>query len=163
MPNIIQKIDELPVTGTGQFVVSEHFNIDTSDDALVKISYLGKNFPVWFGDKVESDIPPSTLTYSTLVQGASDPEIISALGGAENAETHLAHMFHLMSLQPHGEAGVLLNDGCVNFFYIKDTTGTLRTIRLLWQDGGWGIHAIRPLDPLNLPIWKEGSRVFSRG
>lgn len=150
------------MTGAVQFITSEHFNIDTSGDALVKISYLGKNFPVWFGNKVECDIPPSTLTYSTLMQGASDPEIISALGGAEKAETHLAQMFYLMSLQPHGENGILLNDGGVNFFYIKDITGTLRTIRLLWQDGGWGIHAIRPLDPLNLPIWNAGSQVFSR-
>lgn len=163
MNDLLQKIDSVAFPGTVSFVASVHFKLDISSETHVKISYLGKNFPVWFGDTVEHNIPASTLSYSRLTHDANDNEIMSILDGTEHVETSLAEMFYMMSLQPHGEEGRLLNDGGVNFFYIKDTSNILRTIRLLWQDGGWGIHAIRPLDPLNLPIWKEGSRVFSWG
>lgn len=163
MSNLLQKIDTVAFPGTVSFVASEYFKLDISDETRMKISYLGKNFPVWFRDKAEHNIRSSTLSYSKLTHDANDSEIIGTLGSTEQVETSLAEMYYLMSSQPYGEEGALLNDGSVNFFYIKDTSNTLRTIRLLWQDGGWGIHAIRPLDPLNLPVWKEGSRMFSRG
>jgi hypothetical protein len=162
MINMLQKIGEISFPGRERFVVSESFVIDTSGDTPVKISYLGKNFPSWFLDKVESSLLPSELMYSVLTESANDTEIVSFLGGEEKVETYLAEMFYLMSLQPNGEEGVLLNNGDVNFFYVRDTSDTLRTIRVLWQDGGWGIHAIRPLDVQYLPVWKEGSRVFSK-
>lgn len=162
MTTPLQKIDTITFPGTEKFLASGNFIINISENTSVKISYLGKNFPLWFMGKVESDIPHSTLSYSRLIKNANDNEIIDALGDAEKVNVFLAEMFYLMSLQPYGEEGVLLNNGGVNFFYIKDTSGTLRTIRLLWQDGGWGIHAIRPLDPENLPVWNEGSMVFSR-
>lgn len=160
MTNILQKISEVSFPGTVRFVASENFVIGTSDDTSVKISYLGKNFPLWFLDKVESNILLSTLIYSKLMKNADDTEIVSTIGGEEKSEVTLAEMFYLMSLQPSGEEGILLNDGGVNFFYVRDISDVLRTIRLLWQDGGWGIHAIRPLDPLNLPLWNEGSQIF---
>jgi hypothetical protein len=162
MTEILQKIDEISFPGTDRFIASENFVINTSEDASVKISYLGKNFPLWFLDKIESNILLSTLRYSKLMKSTDDPEIISAIGGEEKLGVTLAEMFYLMSKQPKGEEGILLNDGRVNFFYVRDASNILRTIRLLWQDGGWGIHAIRPLDVLNLPKWPEGSQVFSR-
>ncbi|MEY4602542.1 MAG: hypothetical protein RL292_483 [Candidatus Parcubacteria bacterium] len=162
MTSILQKIEEVGFPGTARFVASENFVINPSEDASVKISYLGKNFPVWFLDKVENDISPLTFTYSKLLKSSNDTEIISALEGEGKAEVFLAEMFYLMSLQPSGEEGILLHNGGVNFFYIRDVSGVFRTIRLLWQDSGWGIHAIRPLDPLNLPTWNEGSKIFSR-
>jgi hypothetical protein len=103
-----------------------------------------------------------TLTYSTLLKSANDVEIVNALDGEGKAEVFLAEMFSQISTQPNGEAGNLLNDGGDNFFYAKDVSGALRTIRVLWQDGGWGIHVIRPHDPLNLPMWNEGSQILSR-
>lgn len=162
MTNILQKIDTVTFPGTVKFAASENFVINTLESAPIKISYLGKNFPVWFGEKVENDLPPSTLTYSKLMQDSNDTEILGAISNKENEDVFLCEMFYLMSKQPNGEEGILLNDGGVNFFYIKDVSGVLRTIRLLWQDGGWGIHAIRPLDPQNLPVWNEGSQVFYR-
>lgn len=162
MTTILKKIDTITFPGSTIFVTSENFVINTSEDASVKISYLGKNFPLWFLDKVENNIPPSTITYSKLIRNANDIEILADIGSEKNAELFLAEMLYLMSLQPKGENGVLLNDGGVNFFYIKDASGVLRTIRLLWQEGGWGIHAIRPLDPQNLPVWNTGSQVFYR-
>ena len=159
---LLQKIGEVSFSGSAKFVASENFIINTSDEAPAKISYLGKNFPVWFVDKIENNISQSTLVYSKLLKSANDNEIILTLGGEERAEVSLSEMFYLMSLQPSGEEGILLSSGNVNFFYVKDISGTLRAIRLLWKNGGWEIHAILPHDPLNLPLWDEGSQIFSR-
>lgn len=162
MIGTLQKINDIAFPGAQRLVASEKFVIDISEDAKCKISYLGKNFPAWFINKVETDIPLSVLTYSKLTKSANDTEIVSALGGEEKAELFLAEMFYLMFQQPKGEEGVLLRTGEVNFFYVRDMSGVLRTIRVLWQEGGWGIHAIHPHDPLNLPTWSEGSRIFFR-
>lgn len=169
-PELISKIGEVSFPGLSNLVASDKFVIDISDDAAVKISYLGKNFPIWFTSKVESTIAPSTIEYYDLVKGANNIEIIGALGGADKAETSLSEMYYLMSLQPNGKEGALLHKGNniahdgqnVNFFFIRDISGQFCTIRLVWQDGGWGIHAISFRDPLVLPIWSPGSRLFTR-
>ena len=160
--NILLKIGEVTFPRTLRFVPSENFIIDTSDGTKVKISYLGKNFPVWFLDKIETDTPSLTLVYSKLLKGANNTEIISTIGGEDKAEVFLSEIFHQISEQPNGENGILLNNGDVNFFYVRDVSGILRTIRILWQNDAWEIHAILPHDILNLPIWKEGSQIFSR-
>ena len=162
MTDILQKINETTFPGAMRFVASENFVVNISENSKMKISYLGNNFPAWLLDKVENEVPLSALICSRLVKNSTDEDIITALGGETKAETFLAEMFHQMSLQPNGEEGILLNNGEVNFFYIRDSSDSLRTIRLLWQNGGWGIHAIRPHDTLNLPVWSEGSYVFSR-
>ncbi len=135
MTNILHELGKTAFPGITRFVASENFVINTSDDAIVKISYLGKNFPVWFMDKIENDIQPSTLSCLKLLKNANDKEIVDDAGGEKKVEVSLTEMFYLISKQPNGEVEILLRNGKVNFFYIRDISDVLRTIRL----AGWWV------------------------
>jgi hypothetical protein len=125
-------------------------------------SYLGDNFKSWFleGDgKTEEPIGEQTLRYAKLRQASVDGPIIAELGGEAKAEITLSEMFSLMKKQGNGGAGVLLNNGWANIFYIKDISGVLRTVCVGWRDGGWVVGAFEVSDP---HAWYAGYQVFSR-
>lgn len=147
---------------TGQFVASEKFIRDTGHKAKVKISYLGDNFTEWFlgeDGKIEAPIGEQALCYARLKKSSVDRPIIAEIGGEAKAEATLAETFLLMEKQKNGEAGVLLNNGCANIFYIRDKKGVLRAVRVAWRGGGWGVGASSVGDSGR---WGDGSRVFFR-
>lgn len=147
---------------TGKLVAKEKFVINIKRNAPVKISYLGDNFNAWFlnGDgKTEDPISEQILRYHKLRQSSVDGPIITELGGEAKAETTLLEMFSLMEKQKHGEDGVLLNNGWANIFYIKDSAGVLRSVRVRWRGDGWGVLADSVEDPRG---WLVGDQVFSR-
>jgi hypothetical protein len=125
-------------------------------------SYLGDNFKSWFleGDgKTEEQMGEQTLHYGKLRKFSVDRPIITELGGEEKAETTLTVMFSLMEKQKKGEAGVLLNNGYANIFYIRDQSGVLRTVYVRWYDVGWRVNAYEVSHP---SAWDDGGQVFSR-
>jgi hypothetical protein len=150
---------------TSKFIARDHFIKDTGRKAKVKISYLGDNFTGWFLDdngKVENPIAATTLCYGKLRKASLDAPIIIELGGEIKAETALTEMFSLMEEQRDGEAGVLLNNGYANIFYIRDKKRVLRAVRVRWRgwlDVGWYVHARSVGYPHG---WSAGGQLFSR-
>lgn len=148
---------------TGQFIAKEKFVKDTGHKAKVKISYIGDNFKEWFLDgsgKIEELIIEETiLNCHKLCRAEVDAPIIAELGGEAMAETTLTQMFSLMEKQASGEAGVLLNNGYANIFYIKDISGALCAVRVDWCGGGWVVGATTVGFPYG---WLDGYQVFSR-
>ena len=134
---------------------------DISDKAVPKISYIGDNVKAWFlkGDGlIEAPMGESTLYYHKLERSSQDGPIIEALGGKDKAISTFAQIHALMTNQPNGEKGVLLTNGYVNIFYLKDVNGVLRTVSVYWYVDDWHVYAF----PVEYQLeWHDGSQVFS--
>ena len=158
--NILDLVSTVTIPATTEeFIARDHFVVDTSKKAKVKISYLGDNFRKNFLGKTEEVIPEITLRYHKLRKSSVDKPIIAELGGEKKAETTLAEMFALMEMQPNGEKGALPTNGYANIFYIYCPTGVLSTVRCSWGGVGWSVGACSVEAPDG---WDRGSRVFSR-
>ncbi len=143
---------------TERFLAREKFVVDTSKKARVKVAYLGSNFKEWFLEKIEEPIAETTLRYAKLLRSEVDAPIRAEIG-SEFEETALAQIWSLMERQKNGEAGVLLNTGYANIFYVKDVNGVLRAVSVYWSDDGWYVYAYSVTHPHR---WHDGSLVFSR-
>jgi hypothetical protein len=73
-------------------------------------------------------------------------------------ETRLADLWCLLKSQANGETGVLVN-AVPNVFYVRDYTGILGAIDVVWGGAGWEIGA-SPADGDRQ--WPSGTRVLSR-
>ena len=151
---------DIPAT-TEKFVAKNHFGVDITEEAEIKISYLGDNFRFWFLNKSEEPFPGSTLRYQTLKKGSVDGPIIAEieLDGKAKAEITLTELRLLLKKQPKGENGVLLTDGYANIFYIRDIDAVLRAVFVRWDGPGWYLYAYSVEYPAE---WTAGIRVFSR-
>ena len=152
----------IPAT-TEKFVAKNKFIVNTEYNTLVRISYLSEKFIKFFlssEGKVEDPIIKHTLHYAKLSKASVDGSIIEELGGEAKAETTLFEMFSLMEEQGCGEDGVLLNNSCVNIFYIRDYfAGVLRTVYVQWIVDGWRVYAGFFEYPHG---YRAGDYVFSR-
>ncbi|MFZ2975761.1 MAG: hypothetical protein WA055_04030 [Candidatus Moraniibacteriota bacterium] len=144
---------------SNSFIARDHFVIDTSKKAKVKISYLGDNFKYNFLEKIDEPFAGSTIRYGKLKKNSVDAPIIAELGGEEKSETSLVEMFALIGQQPSGKSGALLTDGYVNIFYIRDKNRVLWAVRCGWNGVGWSMNAYSVDRP---PEWRGGDQVFSR-
>lgn len=142
----------------GQFVARDHFIVNTSKKAKMKISYFGDRFSDKFLGKIEEPIAESTLYYGKLLRKLVDTPIINELGGEANAETTLSEMFGCMESQPSGEDGALLINGYANIFYIRDHNGVLWEVDCYWFDGGWCVGADSIEDTYE---WDIDNQIFS--
>lgn len=142
-----------------KFIAQDHFIMDTSKKAKVKISYLGDNFKENFLAKIEESVGKTELRYHKLRKGSVDGLILAELGGEDNAETMLSETFALMEMQPSGESGALLTNGWANIFYIRDVKGVLWAVGCCWSDDGWSVDADSVESPRE---WIGGNQVFSR-
>jgi len=156
---ILELVGSTRITATTErFVVTEHFQVNTGANTLVKISWIGDNFRNWFLDLVEEPIDESVLDYYLLKESSLDVTIIKALGGELKAETKLTHVFALMKLQRSGEKGALLNNGYPNVFYVRDSKNVLRAVAVYGYWDGLHVHADSVSHPRG---WGDGGRVFS--
>lgn len=150
----------IAVPAIAAFVAGEHFVIDTSSSAKVKVSSLGENFKANFLQKVENgEIAVEYLAINRLLENAYDPAIITALGGEAKVEISLGQFFAAFAKQPNGEAGVLLTNGYANVGYVRDIKGVLWAVRGSWDDDGWDFGACPLDDPHS---WLDGNQFFSR-
>ncbi len=157
--SILDFVTSVRVPAQGRFVARDHFMVDTSDEAEVKIGYLGANFQTWFLGKIEEPVGEAELAIHTLTEPALDAPILEELG--ERAETTLSQFWALLKAQGRGEVGPLLTNGYANIAYIHDSEGTLRAVRARWDaaDGAWRVHA----DSVEHPIgWRASRQVVSR-
>lgn len=143
---------------TKKFIARDHFIMDTSKKAKVKISYLGDNFKKNFLDKTEEAITETEFRYHHLKKSSRDILIINKLGGEDKAETTLVEMFSLMELQPNGNNGALLTNSYANIFYIRGTAPVLWAVHCHWHGDGWDVNAYSVGRPDG---WSGGGRVFS--
>lgn len=156
---LLKFVGAVMVSATEVFVVADHFTVNTSAMAEVKIGYLGDNFKKWFLGKTEEPNNQTELTYATLSRASVDKPILDELGNT--VETTISMVWELLKLQPNGEGGVLLTNGYANIFYVRDTNNTLRAVNASWHvdDGGWYVRASSVGYPYE---WRAGYRVFSR-
>lgn len=129
-----------------------------SKKSSVKMVDCKGNFEIFFAGKVEEGEPHGVLTPLALTRAAYDQEIIFDLGGEENAEVTLAEIWRMMNRQPNGEEGDLLVNGHSNIFYVRDTSGVLRAVRIFWSNSGWFVFALI----LNGGQWDDNNQVLSR-
>lgn len=114
-----------------------------------KIVYIGNNFEEWFS----ADAKPKkvTFTFKKLEKSMSDSEILAEL---KSQEFTLDELAYIIQTSPD-----LLINGYTNIFYLRDKSGTLRTVSVHWGDGGWCVSALEVTHPGR---WHGGYRVFSR-
>jgi hypothetical protein len=159
LPKLLTLVATVPAPAYKTFRAADRFRADTGPAAKVRIGWLGDNFKKHFLPKVEKNTPAANLAIATLAQASLDAPVLKELG--TRAETALAHLWHLLSLQPQGQSGPLLVNGCANIFYIKDTSGTLWAVRAGWDAdyGDWHVEACSMSSPSG---WVAGRRVVSR-
>lgn len=99
-----------------------------------------------------------------LTKGSSDKIILARpeMGGEENVRKHTFtpdQIAELIDLQPSGEAGKLLTNGCTNLFYVVGANGVLFVVHVNWLAGSrmWGVISWELFEHGN---WDAGDRVF---
>jgi hypothetical protein len=152
--SILAFIGTFIVPDTKKFAVKDNFKLGKAG-----IGYLGDNFKNWFLGKTEGPAEGVTLRYSRLTESSLDAPILAELG--DKAETTLANLFHLLSLQAKGQDGVLLTNGYANIFYVRDASGELRSVNAHRRgfSSAWGVDAREVAYPNR---WSGGHRFFSR-
>ncbi len=156
--NLLDFVATVVVSGAGRFVAADHFKVDTSRKAAVKIAFVWDNFRDNFA-KVEENVPAGELKLHTLRKASVDGPIIKELGEAH--ETYLADLWTMLEKQPNGEKGNLLTNGYANIFYVRDKNGALWAVFAHWHsdDGGWSLFANSVTNPNE---WNAGNQVASR-
>jgi hypothetical protein len=146
------------VSGSKKFVAKDHFKVDISESAAVKISYLSYNFGQLLLDKVEENVEDVTLTVYRKEESLLPAAILAELGWAAIA---LAHLWKLLEKQPGGEEGVLLVNGRANVFYVSDANSELWMVGVDWPGVGWHVD----IDSVEHPRpsgWGDGAQVVAR-
>lgn len=121
---------------------------------------------VWLSDnakKVFSDETVGTVhrvKWKNLDKPLNDFEIIEKYGEDivfDSAADLEATLVDLISKQPSGEEGDLLNNGYANIFYVR-VGGGVHYVRAHWRagDSRWEVHSY----PANGDQWPVGPRVF---
>lgn len=136
----LEFINTVNIPALPKFVACDHFKVDRSDEAEVRVSFLGDDFKAWFKRKVEeAKGDPSSLNCYTLERETTDIPIITELGGEAKAETTLAEIWYLMKCQPNGE--VTLSMSYPNIFYAYDADNVLQAVGVQRNFGGWCVYA----------------------
>ena len=143
-----------------RFVARDHFKVDTSDKAEVKIAFIWDDFQSHFLGKIEEAVVEVELAVRSLDKDLLDKDIRAELG-EEKEETTLAQFWALLKAQDHGQSGPLLTNGYANIFYIRDAKSTLWAVNANWNadNGGWNVNANSVTNPNR---WNAGNQVVSR-
>ncbi|MEK7555082.1 MAG: hypothetical protein AAB518_03825 [Patescibacteria group bacterium] len=153
---ILEYIVTIRVSAVSDFVAADHFKVDISANARVKIAWISKNFTDHFLGKIERDVSATSMRVYRLLESPPDDLIIVVLGRCR--DTMLAHLCKLLEKQPNGENGRLLTNRKTNIFYIRDIAGALWAVDACWNGGGWFVGASSVEGPSG---WFVGSQVFS--
>lgn len=115
------------------------------------IFLVSETFKEHFGSQ-EVGIPKTlTLKSKKLEKDMLDKEILSEWKPQESTLGELAYAM---------QNDLLGKDGYANIFYIRDDSGTLWAVAVLWYSGdGWYVDAYSVEDP---DRWHAGAQVFSR-
>jgi hypothetical protein len=152
---LLELVSIVDLPAVDRFVAHDHFKVDISDGAPVRIAYLGDSFREHFLGKIEENVGAEARKIHRLLKPAYDSQIIAELDGKE--VTALAHLFKLLKLQPYGEEGNLP----INTFvvYVPSVTDELWAVHGNWFVDGWFVYAY-PVENPN--VWDDGRFVGSR-
>ena len=144
-----------PLTKT--FVSKDFFRDDNRDVKLyIYGSFTNRVLP---STGEVSKQPAATIVSYELTKAMYDHEI-----RAELPENHvfaiddLWMIADLISHQPRGESGTLLNNGYANLFYIQ-VGASVFVVSVNWHDSDWFVYV---WDLVGHGRWYDGYRVFSR-
>jgi hypothetical protein len=165
---LLQKVAVSSCAAVFKFVAYDHFEVDTRREARVQICSMAADFGTRFVCTTENNIEAASLTAHSLLRAAPCTDVLAELG--DRAEVPLAHVWELLSRQPHGGKDTIMTREMLlvdeitfntNVFFGRDKNGDLWAIFLDWKSfyKGWNIGARRVEDPYPL---REGSRIFSR-
>ncbi|KWV55253.1 hypothetical protein AS156_06130 [Bradyrhizobium macuxiense] len=149
-----QYICEKPQTDV--FIARDHFKEDITSTARIKMAWLGATFVRKFAAKVEGADATPLQTYM-LQSSANNDEFVRELSARDEAK--LVDIWCLLRLQANGESGALQTTSLPNTFFVRDGTGALAVIDVVWGGAGWEIGA-SPIESRR--TWPRGTRVFSR-
>ena len=145
-PSLMFDVTVLRRPEIDEFLPSRAFKIDVTEEATIKISHHDKRFINAFVEREKSfRVSPAVqkIRYAKLRTFMNHESIIQVLGGEAKASMSLVDIFLLLLKQSKGEPGLLLVNGFGNCFYLKDRRDTLCAMRVIWDDGGWSISALK--------------------
>lgn len=148
---LLESVASFKVPGAKEFVAKKRFVVDTSENARVRISWLGGNFNAKFLPKTERNIVEAELKLSKLRTASLDPPIITEMG--ERAEISLCDFYETLA---HKQA---IRDFTWVVGYVRDIEGILWAVSAFWYDDGWGVEAYSVGNPDG---WHAGGEFVSR-
>lgn len=117
------------------FIVNQKYVVDTSEDAVVNISYVDSE--ILNDATVIAPRGEVILSRSELLLPASFRELNEVVSGPA---IELDQVWGMVKLQAKGEEGALLNDGKANLFPKAMINGKVRALDVYWDDDGWRFH-----------------------
>jgi len=126
------------VSSLPYFKAEEHFLVNMSDDARVKICDMGEMFAA-LTPKEELPVPEATFVAQTLTNKSVDEEIIEKFY-SEKEEIKLSQLYSILETQGHGQEGdILVVNGQANLFPVVNAYEQLRVVCASWLGGssGW--------------------------
>lgn len=149
-------------------------NIAVKTDSFSKDSFFKKGpvklcFGTNFNKLILKAIPETVLVFegflrkTQLTKNMFDSEILAELNNSQpfTVSEFAAIICELLSRQPKGEDGQLLNKNCANIFYVKLEDGRVVAVDVYWAvcyDRKWSLDAFGLGD-----VWQNhGYCVFSR-
>ncbi len=116
-------------------------------------TYLGEDLLT----KIETTESNNLLRVHRLQIAAQSDIIFEALGNGR--EITLDELWCILTLQPKGEIGPLLNNGKSNIFFIRDEEKSPWIVDAAWDHADWKIRASQLGGTF---IWARGSQIISR-
>ncbi len=135
----------------------DRFREDVSNRSDVRISWLGAGFGRRYLAKVEPPMEITSLRVFVLDKPSRSVAIAETMH--HPYETRLADIWCLLKLQPNGEPGALSVNATPNLFFVRDVSGALGVVDVLWSGVGWEIGA----SPITRSRpWSSGRQVITR-
>ncbi len=158
---LLEFVTTVLIAACEKFVAKEHFKVDTSHKAKVRIASLSEYFSKHLLPKTEGGVLAGEIKVHKLPQSSLDAPIMTELGDPHSYSTTLADMWGMLEKQSGGEEGVLLVNGYANIFYIHDTESNLWAVSGRWGvvSRGGNVIAFSVKYPRK---WDAGSQVVSR-
>ncbi len=152
-----------------EFRVADHFVVDFSTSARVRIGEIDQTFQQCILPKTEKNILLARLASFHL--GAMErrhgetyvsiwsSDILQKLGGKKGAVVPVASIWNLLSRQPNGESGTIDTSGCAVHFFVESIDSNVLEVRLRWlsEKEYWCVQAYSTTQT----EWFTGSQVFS--
>ncbi len=150
---LLESVASFKVPGAKEFIAKKRFVVDTSENARVRISWLGGNFKTNFLGKTETNVVECELKLKKLRKASLDASIIVEQGGEEKAEISLCEYYETLA---HKQA---TRDFSWLVAYIRDVNGILWAVSARWGGGGWRVEAYSVDYPRG---WDAGCEFVSR-